>query len=301
MDRANLMIETRIPSILFISSAMLALVLVFSSCVSTKGGSLQQDLDQQEQYIASGEPQKAIDGYNTTLKKYPDEAVVVQSYIQTLERMKTSADKAYKAQRYTSAIQTYTVLSKNFHHFKSFEKSLSFDAKYINRRLRESRIGRSKILARNGLKSGDYMKAIEAFSASLQYYPKDKDLKNSFGATVTEIHSIGEKALKSSHHITAGKAYSALLRKYSLIEKSAANLPFSKKTAESGLKQCQNILMRKGLEQYRKGNLDAAIAIWKDILKFDPDDVEVKKAIQNAESQLKKIKKESKVQRQLND
>jgi len=271
----------------------LSLALMFSSCVSTKGGSVQQTLDQQEQHASSGDHQKAIEGYNEALLNHPDESSVIQSYTRTLERIKTSADQAYKEKKYASAIQTYTVLSKNYNHFKLFEKSLSFDSKYISLMLRKSRIARSKTLAQSAFKSSEYMEAIEAYSVSLQYYPNDQSLINSFVAIVTEIHQIGENALKSGHYVTAGNVYLALLRKYSLLEISDGTLPFSKKSVEGGLKQCQNILKRKGLEQYRKGNLEAAISIWKDILKFDPENVEIKKAIENAESQLKKIKKES--------
>jgi hypothetical protein len=45
------------------------------------------------------------------------------------------------------------------------------------------------------------------------------------------------------------------------------------------------------LEQYRKGNLAEAIAVWQGILLFDPDNIEIKKAIDTATEQLKKLQK----------
>lgn len=283
---------------LFYLMSTLSLALMFSSCASTKGGPLQQTLDQQEQYLSSGEYQMAIDGYNSAIQNYPAEQSVLENYARTLERIKKSADQAYKEKKYDSATQAYAVLSRNFHHFKSFEKALSFDSNTINFKLRMSRIEQSKAVARHALKSRQYLNAIEAYAVSLQNYPDDQALKKSFIDTVEEIHQTGERALKSGNLIVAGNSYSALLRKYGLFEKSAVTLPFNKKSVEDGLKQCRNLLTRKGLEQYRKGDLQAAISIWEDILKFDPDNVEIKKAIENAEYQLKKIKKESMLQEQ---
>jgi len=274
----------------------LPLALTFSSCVSTKGGSLERALNQQEAHVSAGDHQKAIDGYKKTLREYPDEETVIKSCIQSLEGIKASADKAHRAKKFTSAIQTYTLLSKNYHHFASFEKSLSFDAKDIALMLKNSQIEQSTTLAADAVKSGDYLRAVEAYSGLLQSYPGDQLLKRRFIATVTTIYRTGETAFKSGQLVVAGNAYSALLRTYALLVKSDVSLPFSNKSLENGLDESRNLLLRKGLEKYRNEDLKAAISIWKDILKFDPDNVEIKKAIENAESQLKKIKEKSRNQ-----
>jgi cytochrome c-type biogenesis protein CcmH/NrfG len=57
------------------------------------------------------------------------------------------------------------------------------------------------------------------------------------------------------------------------------------------LKSCGTQLTREGLEQYRKGNLKEAIAAWQGLLQFDPDNAEIRKAVDTATEQLKKLQK----------
>ena len=61
---------------------------------------------------------------------------------------------------------------------------------------------------------------------------------------------------------------------------------------EDGLKKCRVQLTRDGLDLYRQGKLKEAIAIWQGLLEFDPDNIEIRKAVDTATEQLKTIKKE---------
>ncbi len=60
---------------------------------------------------------------------------------------------------------------------------------------------------------------------------------------------------------------------------------------EKDIKECSRNLTNLGIIEYRKGNLKEALAIWGQILVFEPDNEEIKKAIQTARAQLEKIKK----------
>jgi cytochrome c-type biogenesis protein CcmH/NrfG len=42
--------------------------------------------------------------------------------------------------------------------------------------------------------------------------------------------------------------------------------------------------------EYRKGNLKGAISVWESLLAFDPDNEQIKKAIETARAQLQQIK-----------
>jgi hypothetical protein len=55
------------------------------------------------------------------------------------------------------------------------------------------------------------------------------------------------------------------------------------------MKTCQKSLFESGLERYRSGDLNDAISIWKNILVFDPDHRETKKALDMAMLQLKNL------------
>jgi len=62
---------------------------------------------------------------------------------------------------------------------------------------------------------------------------------------------------------------------------------------DTGIETCRKILFEDGLDHYRSGNLSQAISIWRDILTFDPENLEVKNATDKAVLQsgnMKKIK-----------
>jgi hypothetical protein len=48
-------------------------------------------------------------------------------------------------------------------------------------------------------------------------------------------------------------------------------------------------LSQRALDEYRKGNLAAAISLWKSILAFDPDNAAIVKAIKTATLQQKNL------------
>jgi len=279
----------------FLSKLFLVLplffLILFSSCVSQKKGVIQQSLEAPRQQFSQGYLQKAIDGYTAELQKYPDETFVIKDFIQILEEIKTSADIAYKAKNYVSAEQRYSILLNNFSRFKTFKNSLSFTSKYLSRRIKECLFARSKIQAHNAIKSGDYTKALEIYKLTLQAFPEDPSLKENLIETVKEIHGEGEKALEREDYVQTGKRYTLLLKEHHWLKNMDAPLPFSKNTLEEGIKHCRTLLTRKGLEHYREGKLKEAISLWKGILEFDTKNEEIKKAIENAEEQLKKIKK----------
>jgi hypothetical protein len=54
---------------------------------------------------------------------------------------------------------------------------------------------------------------------------------------------------------------------------------------------CKKFLFENGLQQYRSGNLNQAISLWKSILVFDPENQEIKKAVDMASLQSKNLQK----------
>jgi tetratricopeptide (TPR) repeat protein len=109
------------------------------------------------------------------------------------------------------------------------------------------------------------------------------------------VHEKGKKALEEEDFALAGKMYVLLLKDYPFLTKLDPSLPFSKKSLEDGIKNCRTQLTRKGLIEYREGNLKEAISIWENLLQFDPENAEIRKAIDNAKEQLKKIKKKDQI------
>jgi hypothetical protein len=67
--------------------------------------------------------------------------------------------------------------------------------------------------------------------------------------------------------------------------------PFNRETLTAKIKTCKKNLFENGLEQYRSGNLDQAISIWKGILTFDPGDQGIQMVVDKATLQLENLQK----------
>ena len=90
--------------------------------------------------------------------------------------------------------------------------------------------------------------------------------------------------------ISAGKLYRILLDNYPDFKPFAHLLSFNIETLNSRITDCSLTLFKGALEKYRKGNLADAISIWEQILSYDPENLEVKRAIDTANTQLKSLK-----------
>lgn len=271
----------------------LSFFLALSFCASQKKEtvfiSTQQEIIPQN--FTYDDFQEAIEAYNTVYQKNPDNKVILENYIQTLEEIKLSADNAFNEGNYLLANNRYYILSKNFSCFESFQKSLSFDLQTIRMKMRECMVKRTKIQVDEAVQARDYSCAIVAYQKALQAYPDDSYLTSHLTQMVDMIDHEIEKALKRKNYAAAGKFSFLLLKKLTWLQDSASSLSFSKSSLKNNIQDCTSQLTKKGIKLYREGELKKAIAVWKDILEFDPENVQIKKAVANAQEQLDKIKK----------
>lgn len=251
----------------------------------------QPSLESAQQHFAQGDFQKAIEECSIARQKYPDNEFVLNSYIQILEEIKTSADEAFEKKEYAQAAKRYSVLFANFQRFRDFEGSLSFGFDDLRSRKRECLFAETEIQARRAMQGQDYTEAIGAYRAALQVYPGNGHLKEDLVQKVEEILGQGEKSLDQADYAAAGKAFSSILKDYAWLKDAGVTLPPARTSLEETLGLCTKELTIQGLKLYREGDLEEAIAVWKGILEFDPENAEIKKAIANADEQLKKIKK----------
>lgn len=265
---------------------------MFPSCTSPKKEvSTQPNLEVPRQHYSQGNLQKAIDGYSKALEKYPGESIVAENYSKILEEIRLSADEAFQSKDYILAEQRYSLLLRNFPRFQTVEMKLSFDLEYLGHRIKECLVAPSQVQIQDTIDAGEYVKTIEVYKGAIEAYPEANSLRKNFIDAIKELHRRGEKAFEKEEFATAGKLYTFLLNENQWLIDSDIPLPFSSESLGEGIKQCRIQLTRKGLELYRKEKLKEAISVWKSILEFDPENVEIKKAIGNAEEQLKKIKK----------
>ncbi|MEW5902464.1 MAG: hypothetical protein AB1715_13445 [Acidobacteriota bacterium] len=275
---------------LFVAAVCGGLIL-FAGCAAREKPDLLPRTTQAREYFVAGEMQKAIEAYEAAQQKYPNEKPILEEFIVALEKMNSQAKRDYDAGEYAAAEKACRLLLANFSRFAGFEESLSFTRPALRERILGCRINLSQRLARQSLEAGDFQKALDAYLVYLNETPSAAALGAGFIGTAEEVKRIADQAQARKDFVTAGKGYAVLRKNYPPAQMTTP-LSFSKDVLDEGLVRCRTELTRQGLNQYRKGNLKEAIETWKGLLEFDPENAEIKRAMETAAEQLKKLKKE---------
>jgi len=267
--------------------------LVLSSCTVRPKILLDQVLAEPQRHLEAGEYREAIVAYDDAFRKYPAMEGLLTDYVDSLEKIMRMADRAYETKKYSEAEKTYMLLLDNFPLFEDFRMALSFSGQRLRERIKDCRLEAGRSQARRALQAGDFSKALASVKSLVELYPADPESRACLAQISSEIHRKAGNAMASEDYITAGNAFFTLQQNIELLEKRGPSPPFTRLSLEQGINACRVHLTKKGLEQYRKGNLAEAIGIWEGLLAFDPANVEIQKAVQTATEQLKKIKKEA--------
>jgi tetratricopeptide (TPR) repeat protein len=266
------------------------LLFSFSSCGWVKRTQVKSAVDEAHQELRSGDFQKALDTYQLAYKKYPKDSEMLKNYIGTIESMKAQGDEAFGRENFAQAEITYDLLLKNFSRFSDFVNLLSFKESFLATRLKMSRVLQAEKQVRSFLKSGDFQKGIDIYRSLIQQYPSDTTVSNLYISLLESIKGQADLDFKRKDFAQAGRTYRILLRNYSSPSHLKRSLPYNAGLLDTGIETCRKILFEDALEQYRSGNLSQAISIWRDILTFDPENLEVKKATNKAIIQSRNLK-----------
>lgn len=264
---------------------------VLAACSTSKKPSFEPALVQSRQYFQAGEYQKAIETNAAVSKTYPAEQAVREEFTKTLEGIDERGRAAMAAADYATAEKLFSILLNNFDQYKGLEKSLSFSAAGLNRRIRLCRTALAEQRTSQYLQAGDYEKALGAQSALSPSELRDPAVAESFSKTMQEIKRRADGAAAARNYGDAGRAYAVLAARYADAARLGQKLPFTKEALNQGVNRCRAELTRQGLEHYRKGELSRAISVWQDLLRFDPDNTEIRKAVETARQQQKELRK----------
>ncbi len=141
------------------------------------------------------------------------------------------------------------------------------------------------------LDKSDFEKAIETYNIAYSIFPKDSELRSNYIKAIEYTKKSADSAYYKGDFASAGFIYHILLNNHALVRDFADLLSFKRDFLHNRIKNCSKTLTGEGLEKYREGNLEEAISVWKDVLKFDPENTEVQKAIKTATTQLKNFHK----------
>jgi len=271
------------------------LSLLLSSCGLLKREQTQGPMDhaasQAQMEIDAGRFQRAIDIYEELRQKYPKDSAVQSGYIRMLESIKSNGDLAFKRNNFEVAQEIYEILAKNWPRFADLSPSLSFDRGYLEKKGKTSAFLFLKGQVSSYLKAGEFQRAVDLSKDVYQKYPRDPDVRSGYIQTLETIKISGDRAFEKGDLALAGSVYALLLKHVSSATRLNGSSSLNKEGLTAKIKTCVKNLFESGLQQYRSGNLNQAISIWKGILAFDPGNEEVKRVVDRTTLQLQNLKK----------
>lgn len=281
----------RVVAVVVVAAAGLAL----AACVSVNRATVKPGPSDTAMYLAAGEYQKAVDLQKAMRLKDPRSKKIAAEYAATVEEIKRAADAACGKGDYATAAGAYKILVGSWDEDRAVAGALSFKKSDLEAGLVTCRNAIRGQEVRRELKAGRYEKAVEICRTGLKGQPGEKAARADYAAAILEIKAAGDKALDERDYAAAGRIHRLLLKNLGSFEgldgigKAAASL--KKERLVEAVRVCRQGLTNSGLAEYRKGDLEKAIEIWDSLLAFDPGNAEIKKAVETAKAQLRKVKR----------
>lgn len=141
------------------------------------------------------------------------------------------------------------------------------------------------------MKAANYERALELFSAAWKESPGHPGVSVDFPEALHALKTGGDEDFRQGRLEEAARQWSAALRFVSHPAEKGKPLSLTKAEIRASIDRVSSILMEKGLVEYRKGNLETAIAVWKSILAYDPSHEEAARSVRTATTQLENLKK----------
>jgi tetratricopeptide (TPR) repeat protein len=141
------------------------------------------------------------------------------------------------------------------------------------------------------IEAGEYQKALEEYDVSYRKHPREQALTAEYAKGVEEMRSAADKACDDQEFTAAGRTYDLLFKHYAQFKDFAHLLTFNRTYLDQKLSLCKKSLSVLGFKEYRKGNLGEAIVMWRGLLAIDPNNEDIRKAMNTATEQQKNLQK----------
>jgi tetratricopeptide (TPR) repeat protein len=154
----------------------------------------------------------------------------------------------------------------------------------------ERSVAEQSLSKANGhLEQGEYPEAL-ALYASTYERNREREFLATYLQAGNRIKSAGDRAYQMRDFPRAGIIYSLLLESRICVDDLGKALSFDDVYLRKQISACSKALTEAGLKKYRQDKLEDAIALWEQVLAFDPDNTKVKNAVDTANRQLRKLK-----------
>lgn len=144
-------------------------------------------------------------------------------------------------------------------------------------------------LVKEHMEAGEYQKVIDIYNVEYRKHPNDQALMREYVKSIEKIKPVADKALDKEDFAFAGSIYDVLLKNYPHFKGLENKLSFNSTHLNEKLSYCKKALFKQGFQEYRKGNLSGAIALWQDLLVIDPQNTDIKESLRTAKLQQKKL------------
>jgi tetratricopeptide (TPR) repeat protein len=282
------------PTLVLKGLAVLAATLVIAGCASTQRRALGRATASSAGALASGDYERALDLYQKLYEEDRADGKVVSNYASVIEEVKAAGDDAANKGSYASAQAVYRILASRWDGFSALGRRLSFKKPDLEAAWKDCRLALCERQFRQEVGAGNFAKALAVYQSVRRDYPEDAAVKSLYLHGASEIASMAETALAAGDYALAGRTGGALLKSADSFVTAAAGAAVEGRPGGDALAQmvrtCALELTSSGFVEYRKGNLESAIACWDGLLTFDPDNAEIKKAVETARAQLAKSK-----------
>lgn len=141
------------------------------------------------------------------------------------------------------------------------------------------------------MQEGAYERALEQFSTALREDPDFPGAAEKFDDALLALKKSGDSAHTQGKPEDAGKRWTATVRHLKSPAAKGRTYPFTAADVQAQVDRLTTGLMEAGLLNYRKGDIPAAIAAWKTVLSYDPENEEAARSIRTASKQLENLKK----------
>ena len=141
------------------------------------------------------------------------------------------------------------------------------------------------------LQEGGYERALELFSAAWKEKPGHAGVAREFDNAVLALKKSGDAAYAQRKWEEAGKRWMGTLRFLNHPAANSQGYPFTWSELRAKVENLTAALTKKALTEYRRGEVPAAIADWRTILSYDPENVEAARSLRTASKQLETLKK----------
>lgn len=141
------------------------------------------------------------------------------------------------------------------------------------------------------LLKGNPERALERFAEAWKENPGHAGVLQDFDEALNALKKAGDEAYRAGRYEQAGRSWTSALRYLGHPAARAHPLPFTKADLQAKIDRMTTALMEKAIVDYRQGNIEGAIALWKTILSYDPSHKEASQSLKTATTQLENLRK----------